>query len=154
MKSRRKAREAILQALYQCDTLDDWSDTGIDLYFFVYHTSQTGEFALDEEHCQFAREICCGVAAHREGLDRLIEEASAHWTIPRMARVDRNILRASVYEMRERQEIPVNVSINEAIEIAKRYGAPETPTFVNGVLDKVAAMLRAHEHAESIVVNE
>ena len=70
-------------------------------------------------------------------VDEQLSGASAHWSVGRMARVDRNILRIAVYEMIAIDEIPFNVTINEAIEIAKRFGTHDSPTFVNGVLDHI-----------------
>lgn len=146
MKSRRCAREVALQALYQCDTTDDWSPHSIDLFFTHFraesHDEEEGEEPR-ECHLAFSRAIVDGVIAQRAALDEHIGAASTHWTVPRMARVDRNILRIATWEMLHEADIPLNVSINEAIEIAKRFGSPETPTFVNGVLDKIAHSLSA-----------
>ena len=86
----------------------------------------------------FFNEICEGVLAHLESIDRAISLASTHWSLARMALVDRNILRIAVYEMLHRTDVPPKVCINEAIEVAKRFAAPESSVFINGVLDKVA----------------
>ena len=139
MKSRRKAREAALQALYQCDTLGDWSEANVDLYFKVFQgeaLASTDSVIL--ENLAFARRLTTGVLQNLAFLDTQISKSSTRWSIARMARVDRNILRAAAYELAFLDDIPPNVTINEAIEIAKRYGTDETHTFVNGVLDNLA----------------
>ena len=76
--------------------------------------------------------------ANRDQIDALINGASENWRISRMATVDRNILRFSVYELVYLDDIPPSVTINEAVEIAKRYGSEDSPSFVNGILDKIA----------------
>jgi transcription antitermination protein NusB len=141
MKSRRRAREAALQALYQCDTLQDWSAEAVDLYFKVFQ-SESSPIAEDssQENHDFARALIGGVIEHLSEIDDQISSASTRWSIGRMSRVDRNILRLASYEIAFVPDIPVNVSINEAIEIAKRYGTDDSPMFINGVLDNVASL--------------
>jgi N utilization substance protein B len=145
MNSRRKAREAALQALYQCDTLEDWSDEAIALYFSVYNPEAIKVSAgAAQENVDFARTIIHGVIANISVIDSHITGASTHWSVARMPRVDRNILRCATFEIIFASDIPVSVSINEAIEIAKRYGTAESSMFINGVLDKIATTLMAH----------
>lgn len=145
MNSRRKAREAVLQALYQCDTLEDWSDESVALYFSIYNPDalQAVEGPV-KENLEFCRAILGGIIGRLAEIDRHISAASTHWSVSRMARVDRNILRCAAYEIVFASEIPVSVSINEAIEIAKRYGTPDSPMFVNGVLDNIASTFMAN----------
>jgi N utilization substance protein B len=78
------------------------------------------------------------VMARRDEIDAIIERSSEHWRIDRMSRVDRNILRIGVQEITAGEEIPVRVAINEAVELAKRFGTHESAAFVNGILDRVA----------------
>jgi N utilization substance protein B len=145
MNSRRKAREAALQALYQCDTLGDWSDAAMALYFAVYNPEALSVVdASARENVEFARSIIQGVSAHLALIDRHISAASTHWSVTRMPRVDRNILRSATFEILFASDIPVSVSINEAIEIAKRYGTPDSPMFINGVLDNIATTVSAN----------
>ena len=147
MKSRRKAREAALQALYQCDALDEWTAACVELYFSEFGAN--GDEASPETHranLEFARELVYGVLEQRQFVDGQIGLASTHWSLGRMARVDRNILRVAAFELAFLGDIPSSVSINEAIEVAKRYGSDDSPMFINGVLDKVASHL--HEHPE------
>lgn len=86
-----------------------------------------------------------GVLEHLVELDRTVEACSLHWRVDRMARVDRNILRLGVYELLHRPEVPKKVCLNEAIEIASRYGSEESSAFINGVLDRVAQSSRPDE---------
>ena len=141
MKSRRRARESALQALYQCDTLEDWSEAAVELYFKVYQAEALAvEDQAERENLEFARALIMGVAARLEEIDGKLSGASTRWSINRMCRVDRNILRLAAYEIAFLADIPVNVTINEAIEIAKRYGTDDSPMFINGVLDNVASV--------------
>ena len=89
----------------------------------------------------FARELVAGVDAHRARIDELIAGAAEHWRLPRLSRVDLNVLRLATFELLERPEIPAAVTINEGIEIARRYGSEDSPGFVNGVLDHIAGVL-------------
>ena len=145
MKSRRKAREAALQALYQCDTLDAWDEESLDLYYRVFQAEafSSGETGV-QENLRFSRELSSGVMIFLDFIDKQISHASTRWSLARMARVDRNILRLAAFELAFLKEIPVNVTINEAIEIAKRYGTDESPMFINGVLDNIATALSAN----------
>ena len=87
----------------------------------------------------FAEELAAGVVANRDEIDKLIAGTSKNWAITRMAKVDLNILRVAIYELVFRSDIPRNVTINEAIEVAKRFGTEDSPAFINGILDEVAA---------------
>lgn len=146
MRSRRKAREAALQALYQCDTLDDWSAECVELYFKIYK-SELCDKPVDTlppneaENIDFARSLINGVIEHMDFVDAQISGASTNWSIGRMCRVDRNILRFATFELAFLDDIPKSVTINEAIEIAKAYGTPDSPNFINGVLDNIAGSL-------------
>ena len=82
-----------------------------------------------------------GVAAHQEELDALIARYSEHWRLERMALVDRNLLRLATFELLYRDDIPAKVVINEAVELAKRYGTEESGAFVNGLLDRIRLAL-------------
>lgn len=142
MKSRRACREAALQALYQFDTLGEFSPD--QLGFFLAHFQSQAQLDEEDEESrlvasQFCRDLVTGVAGNIDAIDEALARASAHWSVSRMARVDRAILRLAAYEILFLDEIPSKVSINEAIEIAKRFSAPEAPTFINGVLDKLAS---------------
>lgn len=143
MRSRRKAREAALQALYQCDTLHDWSTAIIDLYFTIFYPESVNTTeAQYKENLAFAQMLIHGAIEQIDFIDGQIAAASANWSIARMPRVDRNILRVATFELGFLRDIPTSVAINEAIEIAKRYGTDDSPMFINGVLDKIAALFK------------
>ena len=141
MGSRRKARELALQFLYKLDV----SGEG-------YTRDEAGRF-LDEfgvkdreressEDRDYAVLLIQNTCRHMAELDGLIGSYLENWTLDRLSAIDRNILRFAACELRYFLDIPVNVSINEAIEIAKRYGLEESAVFINGVLDKVAREAR------------
>ena len=142
MKSRRACREAALQALYQFDTLGEFSADQLD--FFLVHFQSQAQLDDDDQESrvvadQFCRELVIGVVSNIDAIDEAIARASVNWSVSRMARVDRTIIRLAAYEIMFVDDIPSKVSINEAIEVAKRFSAPEAPTFINGLLDKLAA---------------
>jgi N utilization substance protein B len=134
MKSRRKAREAALQMLYQLDLSGEAAERAIELY-----AQYLGD--ADDEADDFALALVRGCAADGEQIDAKIREASRHWRLERMARVDRNILRLAVFELVSMPEVPRKVTLNEAVELAKRFGDENSPAFVNGVLDRIASDL-------------
>lgn len=86
----------------------------------------------------YGDELVRGVMAHRDDIDKAIRAVNPAWRIERMSRVDRNILRMAAYEILHREDIPATVAIDEAVELAKRFGTAESPAFVNGTLDKLA----------------
>ncbi len=130
MGIRRKGREMTLQALYQIEITGDASRRALDLFF--------SHFGGSIKTKDFARSLVSGVLDHKDEIDRLIREAAENWKISRMAKVDLTILRMASYEMLFCPDIPINVTMDEAIEIGKRYGSGESATFINGVLDQVA----------------
>ena len=91
---------------------------------------------------EFSNQIVEGVIRNRSEIDRLIELHSTHWKLSRMAYVDRNILRMAVYELLYCHDIPHSVTLNEAIEVAKKFGTEESGAFINGVLDNIAKELK------------
>jgi len=97
----------------------------------------------------FARELVDGVAAHRERIDALIAASAEHWRLPRLSRVDLSLLRLATFELLGRADIPASVTIDEAIEIARRFGSEDSPAFVNGVLDHIAQVLGVKEKPKS-----
>ncbi|MDH5676336.1 MAG: transcription antitermination factor NusB [Myxococcales bacterium] len=130
MGSRRKAREAALQVLYQLDGSEFDADTALDLY--------RASFGDDLGDTDFAVALVRGYYGARERVDTAIREVSRHWRLERMARVDRNIIRLATYELLDLPEIPHRATLNEAVELAKRFGDENSPAFVNGVLDRIA----------------
>lgn len=130
MGIRRKAREAALQLMFMQEYLDGLDEERID--FSLEH------FSVFKEARDYAKSLCLGVSTHIKKIDSVITCASQNWSVSRMSRVDRAILRIATYELCFLDEVPLNVVINEAIEIAKRYGSDESANFINGVLDRVA----------------
>ena len=96
------------------------------------------EQKANEDLRTFARELVSGTLKNLEEIDRVVQEAAENWKMDRMAAVDRNILRCAVYEILFKNDIPAAVTINEALEIAKKYSSLESVSFINGLLDKIA----------------
>jgi len=140
MGTRRRAREFALQILYQLDVQDQLSDDqAIGMFWrnFAATAEAEGAMAADLGEIQpFAEKLVRGVREHLADLDAQIQGASKNWRLVRMARVDRNLLRLALYELKHVDDVPAKVAINEAIEIAKRYGTNESSAFVNGILDR------------------
>jgi transcription antitermination protein NusB len=140
MGTRRRAREFALQMLYQLDVQDQLSDEqAIGMFWrnFAATAEAEGAMAADLGDIQpFAEKLVRGVREHLTELDAQIQGASKNWRLERMARVDRNLLRMALYELKHVDDVPAKVAINEAIEIAKRYGTNESSAFVNGILDR------------------
>ena len=130
---RRKSRHAALALLYQSDMGVHDFPAHIDHYFSANR--------LPPKAKEYAEQLVLGVMEHRDNLDEAITEVSAHWRLDRMNVIDRNILRLAAFEILHRADVPRKVSINEAIEIAKRYGSEDSGKFVNGILDRIAQEL-------------
>lgn len=130
---RRRSRQVALQVLFAFD-LGGQADADRVFETFSDH------FELPEGARAFAKELVGGVAAHRDELDERISAAARNWRLERMAAVDRNLLRLAAYEL-VYLGTPAQVAIDEAIELARQFGGDPSPSFVNGVLDAVAANL-------------
>jgi N utilization substance protein B len=141
MGLRREARELALQMLYALDTLK--GDLRETLRGFREGV-ETGERTRE-----FAEALVQGVQEHREAIDQAIVARSKNWTLTRMPRVDVNIMRIAAYELMFCHDIPKKVSINEAIEIAKKFGDKESPAFVNGILDELEACAKSEERSDT-----
>ena len=136
MGPRRKAREYALQMLFQWDITHD----SIDQVAATFFQNQPEESEIVVE---FARQLVMNTVEHVEQIDEFIRRHAEHWRLDRMATVDRNILRLAVQEFLYEKETPKTVVINEAIEIARRFSAQESPMFINGVLDSIKKELEA-----------
>jgi N utilization substance protein B len=130
MKPRTKARGVALQALYEIDLTNH--PIGIVL------ENRFRETPLDDRLEKFVREIVRGVFPLRSKLDQFIAEHAPEWPIDQVSTIDRNLLRIALWEFAVNDETPIKVAINEAIELAKKYGSDSTPRFVNGVLGSLA----------------
>ncbi len=128
---RRKGREYAFQLLFR---LDFTGKTPDKRDFDEFWTDKEG----DAEIREFAEDIVYGAINHLAEIDSAIRKAAEHWVLERMAAADRNILRSATYELLYRKDIPSTVTINEAIEIAKRYSTNESSSFINGILDTIA----------------
>jgi N utilization substance protein B len=129
MMRRRRAREVALQVLFQRD-----HNPGIahaDVQRFVHDRLRNREL---EEFCL---SLFDGVVAHSADIDRRLTEAAENWRLPRMAAIDRNVLRLGAQELLYMPDTPASVALDEAIELARRYGSADSPRFVNGVLDRL-----------------
>ncbi len=129
MGKRRKAREIALQALFQIDFYGSQAQEPLS-YFWQ-------EQKASPEVLEFAHKLVEGVCRRRKEIDQLIEQHSENWKLSRMSRVDRNILRMAVLEFLEMEDIPCKVSIDEAIELGKKYGSSDSGAFINGILDQI-----------------
>ncbi|MCS6897034.1 MAG: transcription antitermination factor NusB [Nitrospira sp.] len=131
MGSRHRAREWALQILFQYDV---HGEAGLWLDEFWKPLN------ADEKTRAFAERLVGGVLNHKAELDQLIGRYATNWKVSRMPIVDRNILRAGLYELLWLDDVPAKVTLNEAVELAKRFGDEEASKFINGVLDKVLAL--------------
>jgi transcription antitermination factor NusB len=130
VRKRTRARELALQLLYQLDA------RGEDAWDLVDPTLQREEPGADDVH-EFARELVQGSMDKRDEIDVLLKAAAQNWQLHRMALVDRNILRMAVFEMMNLDSVPAKVTINEAIELGKRFSTKQSGSFINGILDRI-----------------
>ena len=139
--TRRQGREFALQALYAVEMLGSEPRHVL----FLFWRTLASRFAASE----FTNELVEGAWRERERIDKLIADAAENWRLGRLPKVELNLLRLGVYELLTYPLISPNITINEAIEIARRYGGDDAPTFVNGILDHIATVIgkkaRPHE---------
>lgn len=131
--SRRQSRESALQVLYQIDMSGTDPRHALGLFWQSFEPTESTR--------EFTTELVEGTYKERDRLDLLITEAAEHWRIGRLPKVELNLLRMGVYELLSYPHISANVTINEAIEIARLYCGDDAPTFINGVLDRVATVI-------------
>ena len=137
---RRKAREYALQILYALDLNPAATGDFLKVFWEINETKP--------EIVEYTSILVNGTLANQEKIDALISSHSSHWKIDRMPATDRNILRIGTYELLEEQTVPPKAVINEAIEIAKKFGTTDSATFINGVLDSIHQELqKASQHA-------
>jgi N utilization substance protein B len=142
---RHQSRQVALQVLYAVDVVNQLRSGRRPTPEEVFE-GVAENFDLPEGARAFAKELVAGVLAHREPLDARISEHAKNWRLARMAAVDRNVLRLAVYEL-EHGDTPASVILDEAVELARRFGDEPSPAFVNGVLDAVAHHVRGAELA-------
>jgi transcription antitermination protein NusB len=134
MGNRRISREMALKILFQVDLVHCNVD---DASSYTFQTEQIMQLNEPDAIIDFSQQLVRGVLSNLADIDPLIKEHASHWTIERMANIDRNILRIAIYEIVFIENIPKSVSINEAVELAKKYSTEGSFGFVNGVLGKI-----------------
>lgn len=137
MGTRRKARELAMQALFYMDMRSDFSEETFGRF--------CANFAPKPDVRPFFLRLVRGVLRSQTELDALIERFSENWSLGRMSGVDRNVMRIAVYEMVCCRDIPAKVSINEAVDIGKKFGTEESGAFINGIVDSIRAAVEAGE---------
>ena len=138
MGLRREGRELALQMLYAMD-----SDRNADVRDTMRNFRENEDVSARVR--EFAEALVLGVRENRKSIDEAISARSRNWALARMPSVDLNVMRLAAFELMYRQDIPKKVSINEAIEIARKYGDKESPAFVNGILDEIEACAKSEE---------
>jgi N utilization substance protein B len=131
--ARRLGREMALQMLYASDLNPSNEHHSVP--------REEDDQRTQYESIDFAAELVKGVTENRAAIDELLAGKSKNWSLARMARVDLSILRIAIFELLYRSDIPKNVTINEAIEVAKKFGTEDSPSFINGILDEIATGL-------------
>lgn len=129
MRKRRKSRECALQVLFQLNITKQEAIKALSQF--------QDHFSSDGEADEFLKRLVLGVLEHRQELDRLIEQYSENWRLDRINIIERNILRMALFELLYCEEIPPKVTINEAIDLGKRYGSGDSGGFINGILDRI-----------------
>jgi N utilization substance protein B len=137
MGRRRQARELALQALYFVDARQADAEEALALF--------NRNFTPPRQAREFMDRLVRGVSGQRTRIDELVERYSENWQVFRMPRVDRNVIRMAVFEMLWQADIPFSVSINEAIDIGKKYGTDDSGAFINGILDRIRRALESGE---------
>ena len=130
MPTRRRSREVVLQMLFQFDASQNSPEQVLKAY-----KDSFGEGELPDE---FSISFFKSITKDMSPLDETIKSASDNWRLERMSRVDKNIMRMSTYELLKELDTPIKIIINEAVELAKKFGTEDSASFVNGVLDKIA----------------
>lgn len=131
--TRRHGRELALQLLFQIDMMGDDSSEAIAKFCENFGVATAEE--------PFMLKLVSGVREHVEGIDQWLVLSSSNWKLTRMSRVDRNVIRIATYELLYCDDIPAKVSINEAVDIGKRYGTEDSGAFINGILDNIRLRL-------------
>lgn len=138
MGKRRRARELAMEALYRIEIAEDSPELVLEDLFSVN--------PVDEETQGFAQSLVVETVRNQAQIDSLISETAKNWDLERIAIIDKNILRFAIAELLYFPDIPMKVTIDEAIEIAKKFSTPDSSRFVNGILDKIA---KSHPQASS-----
>jgi N utilization substance protein B len=127
--TRRRGRESALQVLYQIDVTQRSAEEALSFFW--------DNFTFDEESRAFCESLVRGVMKHCDEINDLVEGYAEHWKMARMTWIDRNILRMAIYELLYCQDIPPKVTINEAVDLGKKFGSEDSGAFINGILDRI-----------------
>jgi N utilization substance protein B len=138
--SRRKTREFVLQVLFAAEVQQTDPHSVLALFETHFRVDEDETLKLQRVVMDFARELVAAVARDKQDIDDLISRLSCHWKLYRMNRVDRNILRMAIAEMANFPDIPGKVTLDEAVDLGKRYGTEDSAGFINGILDRVHAL--------------
>jgi N utilization substance protein B len=141
VRSRRKARRLVLQALYEADAVGHGAESVLERFL--------AEGDLDDENAAFARDMVKGVVQHKAAIDRHIRTHATSWPVSQIPPIDRNVLRLAIFEIIIDNRTPVRVGINEAVELAKAFGSDSSPKFINGVLGSIVLKLKDSESVQS-----
>ena len=131
IRKRTQSRECALQILYQYEM----NPEPLPELFKKFWEQQEGSF--DPEVRDFAEKLASGTCEHQKDIDPVIERYADNWDLPRMAMIDRNVMRLATYELLYLADVPPKVTINEAVNLAKKFSQEESGKFVNGILDKI-----------------
>ena len=145
MGTRRRARELAMQALFYMDAQQNGSPLMLERF--------CENFNLPQKVRPFFLQLVNGVLAAQPQIDSLIEKYSKNWKLQRMSCVDRNVMRVAIFEMLFCPDIPPKVSINEAIDVAKKFGTEESGAFINGIVDRIRLALENGEEPIKAVEN-
>ena len=130
MGGRRKSRELALQVLYQIDVGRQNPRDGLDLFWRNFNNLGGAK--------EFSERLVEGVCQHKDQIDGVIESYSENWRLKRISKVDRNVLRLAIFELLYCNDIPSKVTMNEAVDLGKKFGSEKSGSFINGVLDKIS----------------
>lgn len=150
MKNRRYGRDLALKVIFELDVAGGDPSDAFELAVQLLKTDpEEGDgLVVNDDAVGFARELLSGTIERLPEIDQRLRTYAREWSLERMANVDRNILRLALYEMLYRDDVPLSVSINEAVEMAKVYSTPDSGRFINGILGKIAATLGGDDPGE------
>jgi len=136
MGKRRRSRELAIRVLFHLEFSNDDPAAAFELI--------CNNFGAAEDSKAFSKELVEGVCSHIKEVDELLSKASQHWRLERIAKLDRTILRMALYELLYRDDIPPKATINEAVDLGKKFCSEESGAFINGILDKIYHTLIPH----------
>jgi len=148
--SRRKTREFVLQVLFAADARNEDPTETLPFLESHFDSNQDEDLNMHRVIRDFARDLVGLVSVDYKVIDKLISHLSHNWKLTRISRVDRNILRMAIAEFTHFHDVPGKVILNEAIEIGKKYGAENSASFINGILDRIHVLERRPSSASEL----